>query len=85
MRGEWIEIVRTAAKVSPSRSLPMRGEWIEIATFGGSFPAAMRLSPCGESGLKWGSDSALPASNRSLPMRGEWIEISSAASISTSR
>ena len=30
MRGEWIEIPKTAASTGRSTSLPMRGEWIEM-------------------------------------------------------
>ena len=52
MRGEWIEIFCSAhMPICLPPSLPMRGEWIEIFVllhqeFG------LRLSPCGESGLK---------------------------------
>ena len=34
-------------------SLPMRGEWIEISIIWLFFLFCARLSPCGESGLKW--------------------------------
>ena len=33
------------------------------------------LSPCGESGLKLGSQKQRLDALKSLPMRGEWIEI----------
>ena len=35
----------------------------------------MRLSPCGESGLKWEVLCGVRHGYASLPMRGEWIEI----------
>ena len=34
-----------------------------------------RLSPCGESGLKFTKNVKHIPKNQSLPMRGEWIEI----------
>ena len=54
----------------------MRGEWIEIFTLLGGCGGLYRLSPCGESGLKFADrrpDFAI--AGVSLPMRGEWIEM----------
>ena len=54
MRGEWIEIyTNQPTERRANMSLPMRGEWIEMF-----YPYIMkqpipRLSPCGESGLKF--------------------------------
>ena len=40
----------------------------------------LRLSPCGESGLKCGMEKAgCVLMGKSLPMRGEWIEIAHGA------
>ena len=54
MRGEWIEMRAGQSLHAGSGSLPMRGEWIEIVQIVGQVAEAHRLSPCGESGLKWG-------------------------------
>ena len=54
MRGEWIEIAPAGAALAPAQSLPMRGEWIEMGRCAGAHSLDPRLSPCGESGLKFG-------------------------------
>ena len=41
----------------------------------GETPPVLRLSPCGESGLKYGCCIQYTKNNGSLPMRGEWIEM----------
>ena len=53
----------------------MRGEWIEIPTRPWPSREKERLSPCGESGLKWFGRQVGNLIPQSLPMRGEWIEI----------
>ena len=74
MRGDWIEMTLSTTNLPSLSSLPMRGEWIEIA---GRPPAPRktRLSPCGESGLKYFGAEVLLPRLESLPMRGEWIEM----------
>ena len=52
MRGEWIEIQNRKRINSWKESLPMRGEWIEMPNSRVVVPCPLRLSPCGESGLK---------------------------------
>ena len=54
----------------------MRGEWIEIRPPCHAETCPWRLSPCGESGLKWVWWMWYTKPGRSLPMRGEWIEMS---------
>ena len=74
MRGEWIEMAATPTAVEARASLPMRGEWIEIGNHSTNFYPS-RLSPCGESGLKYVDMVGRQLADQSLPMRGEWIEI----------
>ena len=62
----------------------MWGEWIEMETVHVAGREEQRLSPCGESGLKF-----LPAFRRfrphmSLPVWGEWIEIAVWTGVSAS-
>ena len=80
MRGEWIEIFCSSASLWLMVSLPMRGEWIEIASHCLYAPSLIGLSPCGESGLKYGAAVIRGVVAASLPMRGEWIEIAQALS-----
>ena len=51
-------------------SLPMRGEWIEISNSVSQIPLKMRLSPCGESGLKWHSMATAAAETGVSPHAG---------------
>ena len=74
MRGEWIEISAAVGESIQTVSLPMRGEWIEIAP-DNRCGHAQGLSPCGESGLKYGPELRAAGVIVSLPMRGEWIEM----------
>ena len=54
MRGEWIEMLpKRECLGAVWRSLPMRGEWIEMRRSACRCWCAWRLSPCGESGLKF--------------------------------
>ena len=54
----------------------MRGEWIEMLSTQLSV-ITPRLSPCGESGLKYLVRGSGNGQELSLPMRGEWIEMPS--------
>ena len=81
MRGEWIEILFCSRIAKNTMSLPMRGEWIEIGRAADRRDLLKRLSPCGESGLKWKPARFISRKYSSLPMRGEWIEIYSVATI----
>ena len=56
-------------------SLPTRGEWIEITASYVLSTTSYRLSPHGESGLKFILNLAYAILVESLPTRGEWIEI----------
>ena len=53
----------------------MWGEWIEMASYTRKKSNLLRLSPCGESGLKSKIIMLLHLMRMSLPVWGEWIEI----------
>ena len=52
-RGEWIEISPYYEPGGDAVSLPTRGEWIEINCTWATMTEQKRLSPHGESGLKF--------------------------------
>ena len=73
--GEWIEISAVGFRSQQRQSLPVWGEWIEISVSTRFSGSARRLSPCGESGLKFPLPGRFAPCSRSLPVWGEWIEI----------
>ena len=75
MWGEGIEIVWLYAQLKRMESLPVWGEWIEILPSRQTPWNLPRLSPCGESGLKYFYNLDEAEKYWSLPVWGEWIEI----------
>jgi len=51
--GEWIEIKHFKKLLEDNGSLPAWGEWIEIRCIMVTLMVVFRLSPHGESGLKY--------------------------------
>ena len=71
MRGEWIEIFwGILRKCWGAPSLPMRGEWIEILRRQLAQVRGDSLSPCGESGLKYGDLGVHPPRGHVSPHAG---------------
>ena len=52
VRGAWIEMQYTWARLAKTLSLPVRGAWIEIGWELAGTSARLCRSPCGERGLK---------------------------------